>query len=87
MFSDASSLASNKRLSRWKKDLKVGKQPNMNKFHLAYSKEIDMEFFDIASARRNEGCLSVDNSLFRQLLLVILAKNGLMVWQKPRLDR
>ena len=76
VFSDATSLASNKRLSRWKKDLKVGKQPNMNKFHLAYSKEIDKELFDTALARGNEGCLSVDNSLLRQLLLVILAKNG-----------
>ena len=81
VFSDASSLASNKRLSRWKKDLKNGKQPNMNKFHFAYSKEIDneaLELFDTALERRNEGCLSVDNSLLRQLLLVILAKNGLM---------
>ena len=50
----------------------------MNKFHLAYSKEIDKEFFDTALAGRNEGCLSVDNSLLRQLLLVTLAKNGFM---------
>ena len=50
----------------------------MNNFHLAYSKEIDKELFDAALERRNEGCLSVDNSLLRQLLLVILAKNGLM---------
>ena len=50
----------------------------MSKFHLAYSKEIDKELFDTALERRNEGCLSVDNSLLRQLLLVILAKNGLM---------
>ena len=78
VFSAASSYASNKRLSRWKKDLKVGKQPNINKFHLAYSKEIDKELFDAALERRNEGCLSIDNSLLRQLLLVILAKNGLM---------
>ena len=48
----------------------------MNKFHLAYSKEVDKELFDTALERRNEGC--VDNSLLRQLLLVILAKNGLM---------
>ena len=50
----------------------------MNKFHLAYSKEIDKELFDTALERRNEGGLSADNSLLRQLLLVILAKNGLM---------
>ena len=50
----------------------------MNKFHLAYSKEIDKESFDTALAGRNEGCLSVDNSLLRQLLLVTLAKNGIM---------
>ena len=78
VFSDASSLASYKRLSRWKKHLKNGEEPNMNKFHLAYSKEIDKELFDTALERRNEGCLRVDNSLLRQLLLVILAKNGLM---------
>ena len=50
----------------------------MNKFDLSYSKEVDKELFDTELARRNEGCLSVDNSLLRQLLLVILAKNGLM---------
>ena len=50
----------------------------MNKIHLAYSKEIDKEFFDTALAGKNEGCLSVDNSLLRQLLLVTLAKNGFM---------
>ena len=50
----------------------------MNKFQLAYSKEIDKELFVTALERRNEGCLRVDNSLLRQLLLVILAKNGLM---------
>ena len=50
----------------------------MNKFHLAYSKEIYKELFDTALERKNEGCVRVDNSLLRQLLLVILAKNGLM---------
>ena len=42
------------------------------------TKEIDKESFDTALAGRNEGCLSVDNSLLRQLLLVTLAKNGFM---------
>ena len=48
----------------------------MNKFHLAYSKEIYKELFDTALERKTEGCVRVDNSLLRQLLLVILAKNG-----------
>ena len=56
----------------------VSIQQAIEQFHLAYSKEIDKELFDTALARRNEGCLSVDNSLLRQLLLIILAKNGLM---------
>ena len=42
------------------------------------TKEIDKEFFNTALAGRNEGCLSVNNSLLRQLLLVTLAKNGIM---------
>ena len=77
VFSEATSITSNKRLSRWRKDLKDGKQPNLRTCHLAYSKVVDKELYDAAIAWRNKG-LRVDNGLLRKLLLDILAKNGLM---------
>ena len=78
VFSNASSVTSNKRLSRWRKDLKDGKQPNQNKYHLAYSSEIDKELFEAVLVRRSEGGPSVDNSILREMLLAILTRNDLM---------
>ena len=61
-FANATSIAATRRLNRWKYDLKNGKVSKTRKAILAYSREIDVELFDLVTIRRSAG-LSIDNSI------------------------
>ena len=56
--------------------MKNGKVSKTRKAILAYSREIDVELFDLVTIRRSAG-LSIDNSILRQQLLTLLTKYNL----------
>ena len=51
VFANATSIAATRCLNRWKCDLKNGKVSKTRKAILAYSREIDVELFDLVTIR------------------------------------
>ena len=66
VFANATSIPATRRLNRWKCDLKNGKVSKTRKAILAYSREIDVELFDLVTIRRSAG-LSIDKYSFSRL--------------------